>query len=115
MDTRPPTQPGEPTPYKKWIMDSITTVIYILNSIAETLKAILSKTARQRLKIDGSEILMIEDIALGMSKSPRTFRKFRAEGKLDYYISNDGRTVFMTQEQFEQYIKRNFQKVEANQ
>lgn len=113
MNTLPPTQPGEPTPYRKWIMDSISTVIHILNSIADTLKAILSKMGRQKLNIGGSEIIMLEDVAIGMNKSPRTFRKFRADGKLDYYISADGRTVFVTQEQFEAFISRNFLKVEA--
>ncbi len=32
----------------------------------------------------------------------------RAEGKMEYYISNDGRTIFMTQDQFDDYVLQNF-------
>ena len=85
MNTKPPDQPRDTTPLSKWMMDTMTIVVYLLNSIR-----------------------MLEDLAIGLNKTTRTIRKMRAEGKMEYYISNDGRTIFMTQDQFDDYVLQNF-------
>lgn len=109
MNTTPPRQPGEPTPYRKWMMDAIGMVINLLSSIAGSLKEIVAKSGRPRLKLHGKEIIMFEDLAFGLNKTTRTLRKLRSEGKMSYYISNDGRTIFLTQDQFEKYIESAYQ------
>lgn len=114
MNTTPPKQPGEPTPYRKWVMDAIGMVINLLSSIAGSLKEIMTKSGRPRLKLHGKEIIMFEDLAFGLNKSTRTLRKLRSEGKMSYYISNDGRTIFLTQDQFEKYIENTYQCVTAD-
>lgn len=109
MNTTPPKQPGEPTPYRRWIMDAMSMVINLLNSIADSMKELVTKSGRPRLKLHGKEIIMFEDLAFGLNKTTRTLRKLRSEGKISYYISNDGRTIFLTQDQFDKYIETSFQ------
>ena len=108
MNTRPPDQPKDTTPYHKWMMDTLTIVVYIMNSIADSLKKLVTKSGRQPLKFMGKEIIMLEDVAIGMNKTTRTLRTIRADGKLDYYVSEDGRTIFVTQDQLDEYFSKHF-------
>lgn len=111
MNTTPPRQPGEPTPYRRWIMDAVCIMINLLNCIAGSMKELVSKSGRPRLSLNGKEIIMFEDLAFGLNKTTRTLRKLRSEGKISYYISNDGRSIFLTQDQFEKYIEKSYQLV----
>ena len=86
MNTSPPPQYPESEPFKKWFRD------------AE------EKSGKAKLKYKGKEIIMLEDLAIGLNKSPRTFRRLRAEKKISYWSSKDGHTVFVTQDQFDDYI-----------
>ncbi|MBF0731777.1 hypothetical protein [Bacteroides acidifaciens] len=108
MNTKPPDQPRDTTPLSKWMMDTMTIVIYLLNSIANSMIKLVKKSDKPQLSYKGSTIIMLEDLAIGLNKTTRTIRKMRAEGKMEYYISNDGRTIFMTQDQFDNYVLQNF-------
>lgn len=111
MNTTPPPQPKDMRPFSKWMMDTASIVVYLLNSIADSLADIVEKSNKPRLSFKGSPIIMMEDIAVGLNKTTRTLRKMRSSGKMEYYISEDGRTVFMTQAQFDDYVLNNFAKV----
>uniref|UniRef100_UPI0025B56E31 hypothetical protein n=1 Tax=uncultured Muribaculum sp. TaxID=1918613 RepID=UPI0025B56E31 len=76
--------------------------------MTESLKEIAEKSGKAKLKYKGKEIIMLEDLAIGLNKSPRTFRRLRAEKKISYWSSKDGHTVFVTQDQFDDYITNNF-------
>lgn len=108
MNTKPPDQPRDTTPLSKWMMDTMTIVVYLLNSIASSMIKLVKKSDKPQLSYKGSTIIMLEDLAIGLNKTTRTIRKMRAEGKMEYYISNDGRTIFMTQDQFDDYVLQNF-------
>lgn len=108
MNTKPPDQPRDTTPLSKWMMDTMTIVVYLLNSIASSMIKLVKKSNKPQLSYKGSTIIMLEDLAVGLNKTTRTIRKMRAEGKMEYYISNDGRTIFMTQDQFDDYVLQNF-------
>lgn len=108
MNTKPPDQPRDTTPLSKWMMDTMTIVVYLLNSIASSMIKLVKKSNKPQLSYKGSTIIMLEDLAIGLNKTTRTIRKMRAEGKMEYYISNDGRTIFMTQDQFDDYVLQNF-------
>ncbi len=90
------------------MMDTMTIVVYLLNSIANSMIKLVKKSNKPQLSYKGSTIIMLEDLAIGLNKTTRTIRKMRAEGKMEYYISNDGRTIFMTQDQFDDYVLQNF-------
>lgn len=108
MNTTPKPQPKDTGPFSKWMMDTASIAIYLLNSIADSLAKLVRNTGRPRLTYKGSAIILMDDLAVGLNKTTRTLRKIRADGKMEYYVSNDGRTVFMTQAQFDDYIIRNF-------
>lgn len=108
MNTKPPDQPRDTTPLSKWMMDTMTIVVYLLNSIASSMIKLVKKSNKPQLSYKGSTIIMLEDLAVGLNKTTRTIRKMRAEGKMEYYISNDGRTIFITQDQFDDYVLQNF-------
>lgn len=115
MNTTPPRQPGEPTPYRKWMMDAIGMQICLLNDISNSLKEIVTNSIRPRLRFKGKEIIMFEDLAIGLNKTIRTLRKKRANGEMEYYISEDGRSVFMTQEQFDTYIEQAYNRISGKE
>lgn len=108
MNTTLAPQPHEPNATKKWLMDAVGIIVFHLGSMAESFKELVTKSGRPRLHIGGKEIIMVEDLAIGLGKSTRTFRRFRSEKKLSYWISKDGHTVFVTQDQFEDFIYSNF-------
>lgn len=108
MNTTLQQQPYEPNATKKWLMDAVGIMVFHLGSIAESIKELVVKSSRPKLRIKGKEIIMVEDLAIGLGKSTRTFRRLRSEGKLSYWVSKDGHTVFVTQDQFEEYILNNF-------
>lgn len=108
MNTILQQQPYEPNATKKWLMDAVGIMVFHLGSIAESIKELVIKSSRPKLRIKGKEIIMVEDLAIGLGKSTRTFRRLRSEGKLSYWVSKDGHTVFVTQDQFEEYILNNF-------
>ena len=108
MNTSPPPQYPESEPFKKWIMDAVGTMVFLLGSMTESLKEIAEKSGKAKLKYKGKEIIMLEDLAIGLNKSPRTFRRLRAEKKISYWSSKDGHTVFVTQDQFDDYITNTF-------
>jgi len=89
-------------------MDAVGIIVFHLGSMAESFKELVTKSGRPRLHIGGKEIIMVEDLAIGLGKSTRTFRRLRSEKKLSYWISKDGHTVFVTQDQFEDFIYSNF-------
>lgn len=108
MNTKPPDQPRDNSPFSKWMMDTMTIVVYLLNSIAGSMIKLVKSSDKPQLSYKGSAIIMFEDLAIGLNKTPRTLRKMRAEGKMEYYVSHDGRMIFMTQDQFDDYVQRNF-------
>lgn len=108
MNTSPPPMYPESEPFKKWMMDAIGTMVFLLGSMTESLKEIAEKSGKAKLKYKGKEIIMLEDLAIGLNKSTRTFRRLRAEKKIKFWSSKDGHTVFITQDQFDDYIARNF-------
>ena len=87
MNTKPPDQPRDTTPLSKWMMDTMTIVVYLLNSIANSMIKLVKKSNKPQLSYKGSTIIMLEDLAIGLNKTTRTIRKMRAEGKMEYYIS----------------------------
>lgn len=107
-NTTPPQKPNEPTPYRKWMMDALGIVIFILNRMAASLAELVRKTAKTRLLYKGSEIIMLEDLSIGLGISGRTVRRYGSDGKFEYYASKDGRRSFLTQEQFDRFIENNF-------
>lgn len=107
-NTTPPAKPNEPTPYRKWMMDAIGIVIFILNRMAASLTELVRKTSRTRLSYKGSEIIMLEDLSIGLGISGRTVRRYGNDRRFEYYSSKDGRRSFLTQEQFDRFIEDNF-------
>ena len=107
--TKPPPQPPvNAQPYQKWIMDTFGVALFLLSKIANSLAELVSKTNRVRLSYKGKTIIMVQDIAIGLNLSTRTIKRYRSDEKLKYYLSLDGHTVFTTQEQFDEFIEKNF-------
>ena len=67
MNTSPPPQYPESEPFKKWIMDAVGTMVFLLGSMTESLKEIAEKSGKAKLKYKGKEIIMLEDLAIGHS------------------------------------------------
>lgn len=108
MNTNPPPILRDTTPYAKWMTDTMGIIVYLLNSIASSLKKIVTRTGRPRLTYQGHEIIMLEDLAIGLNRTPRTLRNLRSEGKIAFYVSLDGRTIFLTQKELDEYIEKNY-------
>ena len=64
MNTSPPPQYPESEPFKKWIMDAVGTMVFLLGSMTESLKEIAEKSGKAKLKYKGKEIIMLEDLAV---------------------------------------------------
>ena len=50
MNTSPPPQYPESEPFKKWIMDAVGTMVFLLGSMTESLKEIAEKSGKAKLK-----------------------------------------------------------------
>lgn len=103
----PPSLVGE-SPFRKWLIQCGGIAVGLLNKMVEHLAEIARKSSNTRLYFRGQEIIPIEILSQKFGVTTRTLRRYRSDGKLEYYISKDGRTVFVTQTQFDKYIEDNF-------
>lgn len=107
--TKPPPQPPiSNQPYQKWMMDTLGIAVFISSRIAQAIADLSVRAKKTTLRYKGKQIIMFDEFAIGMNLSTRTLQRYRAEGKIKYYVSNDGHTTFTTQEQFDDFIERNF-------
>lgn len=83
-------------------------LFYLLKKIIELLIELVKKTKRPVLKYKGKEIIPIERIAIDLNLSPRTIQRYRAKGAIEYYVSQDGHTIFVTEDQFDAFIESYF-------
>lgn len=103
----PPSLVGE-SPFRKWLIQCGSIALGLLKNAVEHLSEIARKSSSTRLYFRGQEIIPIELLSQKFGVTIRTFRRYRSTGKLEYYISKDGRTVFVTQSQFDKFIEDNF-------
>lgn len=108
-DTTPPPKPtiGN-SPFQKWMMDAVGIIILLLTRIVKSLAVKPDVAKRTRLCYRGREIIMFDAITQGLNISNRTAQRYRQSGKMKFYVSKDGRTVFTTTELFDEYIDENF-------
>lgn len=103
----PPDYTGE-TPFKRWLALAGKSALGLLHKITELLYEISTGSPRTRLYYRGEEVIPIEVLARTFGISIRTLRRYRSSGKLEYYISKDGRQIFLLKSQFERFIDANF-------
>lgn len=103
----PPDYNGE-TPFKRWLAISGKIALGLLSRITEQLCEISTGELRPRLLYRGEEVIPIEVFSRSFGISIRTLRRYRGSGKLEYFISKDGRQIFLLQSQFEKFIETNF-------
>jgi len=63
------------------MMDTMTIVVYLLNSIANSMIKLVKKSDKPQLSYKGSTIIMLEDLAIGLNKTTRTIEKCELKGK----------------------------------
>ncbi len=96
------------SPFQKWMMDAIGIIIHLLSRIAKSMAIKAGDGKRVKLRYRGHEIIMFDAITQGLNISNRTAQRYRQSGKMKFYVSKDGRTVFTTAELFDEYIDENF-------
>ncbi len=89
------------------MMDTMTIVVYLLNSIANSMIKLVKKSDKPQLSYKGSTIIMLEDLAIVLTKRPEQSEKCEPRGKWNT-ISAMMTHHIHDQDQFDDYVLQNF-------
>lgn len=83
-------------------------IIFFLRRIVELLTELVLKKKEKPLLYRGREVIPIDKVCRGINISERTMRRYRKEEKIKYYVSIDGRFMFLLPEQVDDFFDENF-------
>lgn len=90
------------------VSKAVPAVLGTLNRMAGLLAELVAKKSKPRLFYRGKEIILFDDLTTVLKIHPRTSQRYRSSGLIEYYVSRDGHTIFMTSEQLDRYFDTNF-------